>query len=272
MNINQDNFSYSILLSINEGKSKWSWFRLKYKGYNIIVSAKHVLFDEKEKLYGENLTITCHSSPLWEGHLIFWIDLREAKIYSSKSSDICIVLFGKNECADPNQIPLKYDKNNHKRPASLELEDYITVIEQTWTNLVSVDIEATRNLKEIGIANEVYLMGYPTSLWLANNSYFDYTKPLIRKGIISGINSKEQTFIIDCPSYQGNSGGPVIEHWEDWYFRVIGLVSKYIPFETTWYNNRERWIKHTEVENSGFSVCIPFDKIIELIEDNIDNF
>ncbi len=269
MIIHQDNFSYSILLSIDEGKSKGSGFRLKYKGYNFIVSAKHVFYDDGGELYGDRLIATCPSSPLGQGQLVLQIDLSDAKIYFSNSADVCILLIGENKNLDEPTKPLKYETEDHKRPANLILEEYVTPIEQTATHITSVDIEATRNLNEIVIANDVYLMGYPTSLGLTRSKYFDITKPLIRKGIISGINKKEETFIIDCPSYQGNSGGPIVERGEDGYYRVIGIVSQYIPYETTWYNNREK-IENVEIANSGFSVCVPFDKITELIESKIN--
>ncbi|RIJ42486.1 S1 family peptidase [Pontibacter oryzae] len=269
MKINNDNFAYSILLTINEGKSKGSGFRLKYKGYNLLVSAKHVFFDDKNELYGDLLIANC-PSPLDDGKVVLQINLLDAKIFYSKTADVCIILLGKNKDLKTNNPPLKKDKSKHKRPAELVLEDYIYVIEQTASRITSVDIEATRNLDKIGIANDVYLMGYPTSLGIRQSKYFDAYKPLIRKGIVSGINKNENTFIIDCPSYQGNSGGPIVEHGEDGYFRVIGLVSHYIPYETTWYNNRER-IQHVDISNSGFSVCVPFDKITELIETNINS-
>ena len=267
--IHQDNFSYSVLLSIDGGKSKGSGFRLKYKGFNFLISAKHVFYDEQNKLYGDTLVANCPSSPLGQGHFIIQVDLTTAKIFHSSTADVCVLLLGKNHHVDQPSGHLKHETGDHKRPASLELEKYVEVVEKTAVHITSLDFEATRNLNEIGIANDVYLMGYPTSLGLTQSRYFDITKPLIRKGIISGINTNEGTFIIDCPSYQGNSGGPIVEQGEDGYFRVIGLVSQYIPYETTWYNNRER-IKNVEVANSGFSVCVPFDKISELIEANLN--
>ncbi|MVM33602.1 hypothetical protein GO755_26425 [Spirosoma sp. HMF4905] len=270
MKIHQDNFSYSILLSIDRGKSKGSGFRLKYKGFNFLISAKHVFYNEDDKLYGDTLIATCPSSPLGNGTITFEIDLTAAKIFKSANSDVCIILLGKNQHLSEPAGHLKLETGNYKRPATLELEPSVSVLEQSAKHITSLDIEATRNLAEIGIANEVYLMGYPTSLGLTHSKYFDITRPLIRKGIISGVNMKEGTFIIDCPSYQGNSGGPIIEQGEDGYFRVIGLVSQYIPYETIWYNNRER-IKNVEIANSGFSVCVPFDKITELIEQHINS-
>lgn len=146
----------------------------------------------------------------------------------------------------------------------LKAKDYIEPI-LLGKSGVSVDREATRSINDIQIANDVYLMGYPISLGIQKNSFFDYTKPLLRKGIIAGINLKENNFIIDCPAYPGNSGGPIIEDSEDEYFRVIGLVSKYIPYEIKWYNIREKII-NTELANFGYSVCVPMNAVFELLD------
>lgn len=268
--IHSDNFSYSILLSIGAGRSTGSGFRLKYKEFNFLISAKHVFFNDSEDLYGDTLIATCPSSPIGNGLFIFEVDLRNAIVFKSSASDVCAILLGRNQPLTQSNVPLKEETAEHKRPTELHLETYINVIEKSAIHITSVDMEATKNLNDIEIANEVYLMGYPTSLGIKANEYFDVSTPLIRKGIISGINKAKETFIIDCPSYNGNSGGPIIEHGKDGYFYVIGFVSQYIPYETTWYNNRER-IKNVEVANSGFSVCVPFDRIIELIESNIPN-
>lgn len=110
-------------------------------------------------------------------------------------------------------------------------------------------------------------MGYPTSLGMRRDVYFDGSKPLLRKGIIAGKNTKNNSFIIDCPAYFGNSGGPIVEYGEDELYRVIGIVSMYIPFETKWYSNRDR-IENIELSNSGYTVCLPIDLVFKIIDNN----
>ncbi|MDQ3102111.1 MAG: serine protease, partial [Bacteroidota bacterium] len=148
------------------------------------------------------------------------------------------------------------------------LEQNAAIIQEGTVNPIAIRDTNTRNLGEIGIANDVYLVGFPTSLIFQNSKHFDPGKPLLRKGIIAGINSSDQTFIIDCSAYYGNSGGPVIESCEDGELRVIGIVSRYIPFVIEWRNNRESSVSHAEYLNSGYSVCIPMDPVIGLISAN----
>lgn len=102
---------------------------------------------------------------------------------------------------------------------------------------------------------------------MRHNQYYDFSKPLVRKGIIAGIDETKSTFVIDCAAYPGNSGGPVVEHCEDGFFRVTGVVSKYIPFETKWHSNRGDVI-NTDVSNSGYTVCVSMDAVQSMLSDD----
>jgi S1-C subfamily serine protease len=262
-----DNLGYAVLLSINEGKSLGSGFRLKANGQNYLVTAKHVLFDRHNQLYGETLIVTCHSSNRGAiSPLIMQVDLSNAKIITSNKSDVAAVLLGRNEPIDghDHKTSLNKLKVNQKRPTKLVGEKYVSLIEQGSGEAVSVDAEALGKLSLVSITNDVYLLGYPTSLGMQHSQYYDFTKPLVRKGIVAGIDETKSTFVIDCPAYPGNSGGPVVEHCEDGYFRVTGVVSKYIPYETKWHSNRGD-IVNTDVSNSGYTVCVSVDVVLSIL-------
>lgn len=262
----QDNLGYAVLLSLNNGTSFGSGFRLKYKDANFLITARHVLYDEQFQLRSNFLVVTCQSSRATDlDPLILEIELGKAKITFSHTNDVAAILIGKNQKIYEHGIPLKEDPNKHKRPTTLQTEKYINVTAKGNKFIISVDSEATRNLSEIIIGNDIYLLGYPMSLGLKQERFFDYTKPLLRKGVLAGTYPKENTFIIDCPAYFGNSGGPIIEHCEDDYFRVIGLVSRYIPYVVEWKNTRE-FISNKEYTNSGYSVCVPMDAVFSLID------
>ena len=82
--------------------------------------------------------------------------------------------------------------------------------------------------------------------------------------------SKTKTIILDCPVYGGNSGGPVIQLFRsnngvDEY-KIIGVVSHYIPYVQEWVNSRDKLI-HKEYLNSGYSVITSFDPVLELIQE-----
>lgn len=265
-----DNLYYSVLLSLDEGKSYGSGFRLKYKDYNYLVTARHVLFNENYELRAKNLIMTCQNANDTDKPVIFGIDLEEAFCKYDKVNDAAIIRLGKFKKLYDKETPLKKDTATHKRPTVLTLESYLSEISMPINpRLVSLDKEATRGINEIRIGNDVFLMGYPTSLGMKRNEDFDSSKPLLRKGIIAGVHKNNNTFIIDCPTYFGNSGGPIVEYGEDDYYRIIGIVSKYIPFVTKWYSSREH-ITNTELTNSGYTVCVPIQAIFDLIDKQIE--
>jgi hypothetical protein len=106
---------------------------------------------------------------------------------------------------------------------------------------------------------------YPSSIGLANIPQVDYKRPLLRKGIVAGKNSKLRTLITDCEIFPGNSGGPVIEverYFAQSNFRVIGLIIQFVPFD----NARIPGLTRTTLLNSGYSVVTPMDFVIELIK------
>lgn len=126
---------------------------------------------------------------------------------------------------------------------------------------------------DLGVGSDIFVHGYP-SIGTPNDLEFDNEKPLIRKGIISAFNDKNQTIIIDCPVNFGNSGGPVIQAEIDYsiaggevHYRVIGIVVRIIPFmkEKTQnlYTGEPRI---TDIENTGLSVVVPMDRVLELVD------
>ena len=240
-----ENLTYTTLLSLDEGKSTASGFFFQFDGVDYLVTAKHVLY--------ENITLRCKSILVSSQNYIgtiqntrmFEIDAVQAEIISSPQDDIAIIPFGNLEKS--------------------QLNDHITIIQEGTITPKSISDKSIRLLEEIKIANDVFLVGFPTSLIFQNSKHFDPGKPLLRKGIVAGINSLDNTFIIDCSAYYGNSGGPIIELGEDNTLRLIGVVSRYIPFVIEWRNNRERSVTHNEFSNSGYSVCVPIDAITILI-------
>lgn len=262
----EDNLYYSVLLSLDEGKSYGSGFRLKYKDCNYLVTARHVLFNENFELRASNLIMTCQNANNIDEPVMLGIDLKNAHCKFDRINDVAVIKLGTFKKLYTKETPLKGNTEEHKRPTALYGESYLSEISMpSNVRLVSLDIEATRGIDEIRIGNDVYLMGYPTSLGMKRNDDFDSSKPLLRKGIISGIHKNKNTFIIDCPTYFGNSGGPIVEYAEDGYYRIIGIVSKYIPFVTEWYSSREH-IKNTELTNSGYTVCVPIQAAFDLID------
>jgi hypothetical protein len=143
------------------------------------------------------------------------------------------------------------------------------VIRASVGNQSNVMVEDT-NLKKFNdvlISNEVFILGYPSSLSFNNDPQIEYKRPLLRKGIVAGKNLIKETIILDCPVYFGNSGGIVIQVDEIGNgvrkFNIIGVVSQYIPFVER-LKSLQLGYENVSFENSGYSVAVPTDTILEL--------
>jgi len=92
----------------------------------------------------------------------------------------------------------------------------------------------------------------------------------LRKGIVAGKNLDTKTFLLDCPAYPGNSGGPIIAVGKDdngfESRRIIGIVTQYIPYLEPQLNQSMQF-KEFDLSNSGLSVGIPIESIDEIIEE-----
>ncbi|WP_299289532.1 serine protease [uncultured Mucilaginibacter sp.] len=240
-----DNLTYTTLLSLDQGKSSGSGFLLNFNGLDYLITARHVLFDEDNIRCNTLLVSSQNYGDKNEDARMFELDMLKATVLNSKSEDVAAILFGSLEKG--------------------EFEEYISIAQEGKSQTLSIKQDATILLNKIKIANDVYLVGFPTSLIFQNSNHFDPGKPLLRKGIVGGINFEDKNFIIDCSAYYGNSGGPIIELSEENKLVVIGFVSRYIPFVIEWRNNREISVTHAEYLNSGYSVCIPMDAIFKLI-------
>jgi hypothetical protein len=125
-----------------------------------------------------------------------------------------------------------------------------------------------KRLRELTLGSDTISFGYPSSIGLQEMPQIDQNMPLLRKGIIAGINKQQGTLIVDSAVYGGDSGGPVTFRETDnitfcrWY--VIGLQSQWVPFRDVWQNARFGYTNQTWL-NSGYSVVEPMDEILDMI-------
>lgn len=123
----------------------------------------------------------------------------------------------------------------------------------------------------VNVGNEIYIVGFPTSLNLPPHYIFD--RPLLRRGILAARYRSTNTLIIDCPSFPGNSGGPVFQTLEGPIynnrrldgFLVIGIVVAVLPYHDLWQNVRYRGYVNIDLANSGYSIVEPIQKALDLI-------
>jgi len=143
----------------------------------------------------------------------------------------------------------------------------VTLVDKAPSGLLCAGIEAVKLFKDVLVANTVYVFGYPVSIGLKEIPQIDYERPLLRKGIVAGTNPELNTIILDCPVYPGNSGGPVVQEESEpprLSFNVIGVVSQFVPMVEKWSKSPYGY-ENIEFTNSGYSVAVPMDPVLELI-------
>ena len=109
------------------------------------------------------------------------------------------------------------------------------------------------------VGREAFVIGYPESL-LSNE--LDFRRPLVRSGIIAGKNHVTKMFFTDCAVFYGNSGAPVLQtrgRIHEVAGVAIALVMDFVKIidsagATQYYPG-----------NSGYSVVVPMDFVMELI-------
>ena len=144
----------------------------------------------------------------------------------------------------------------------------VQAIQRTQKGPVVVYSGYTRKLNEILTANDVYVFGYPSSVGIQQFPQIDYNSPLLRKGIVAGINDARKTIILDCLTFHGNSGGPVLQVSRTGlvtHFDVIGVISQYIPTTEKWVNATLNY-GYLQLHNSGYTIAEPMDAVLELVD------
>jgi V8-like Glu-specific endopeptidase len=250
-------FTVSVVLE----NSKGSGFFFCYKGNMYVVTARHVLFREKEGSFNLYANAACIKAPDTKGKdadpAIFENLLNDNNTYYNKTYDVGLIHLG------------SYRLKNNKTLLQASYREE-TIQTQLPTNMAQFYGEYSAvSLNDVHVGTDIFIAGYPTSLGITQYmDFFDHDRPVVRKGIVSHVNYKKQHIIIDCFVFPGNSGGPVIQatNDEDLKHTLIGLVSRYIPYRQIHVIPVEN-ITNINYVNSGYALIVSMDHILESMID-----
>jgi V8-like Glu-specific endopeptidase len=256
---NIPNIHLALASLISIGKSSGTGFIFRTDTFAYLVTARHVLYQDDGKLRNPEIEVCTPTTNLHDDSTFnYQIDLSIATHIFHKKNDVAII-----KIAEVSNIR----REGEEGLVRLTYSKGITRTNQGYSKPTLCRIDKISLLNDVQISGDIYVSGYPTSLGIETNKQFDNTKPLLRKGIVANVYKETQTIILDCPVYGGNSGGPVIQVLEidgKKKYRVIGVVSQFIPFVQRWKNERDR-ITNLEYLNSGYSVATSFDIVIEMV-------
>jgi S1-C subfamily serine protease len=251
-----DNLAYPVLITIKNGTG--SGFYVNNNNTAIyLVTAKHVLFDlTTGKLLDTTVEMLSYSKDLSDTTPnSFTVDtavLGVNNIITHPSQDIALLKIASVKSLSVNNV------NQYE----MFVLPGVTKHTSAKAGILSVARDTIKTFNEVLTGNEVIVLGYPTSLGLQTMPQIDSHRPLLRKGIVAGLNPQTRSIILDCPVYFGNSGGPVIEvdpEVSGHRFRIIGVINQYVPYAD---GGKTFFI----MANSGYSVATPMDYVLELIK------
>lgn len=222
-------------------------------GHDIfLVTAKHVILNSTNCIQSATANLKAYTEDqLPHDYWSFNLDLNQlsqaGNLRFDQYKDVCVIRTHVNELLVPG----------------------VTQIRATSKPCLCVAFESsTKSISAVEVSNDVFIFGYPVSIGIKSNPYmtqFSMDTPLLRKGIVAGIAHNNNTIILDCPVYKGNSGGPVIELTQDGDWKLIGIISQFVPVEDTWRNDSFGLV-NIQWSNSGYSIAEPFDSIQSIIK------
>lgn len=219
-----------------------------------IITAKHVIYDPMTnfKKLNSNIIDVFFYAHDFKGDSANLIQINLNNLDTNFSlrtdsiHDICVVIIGKSEKSGAVTYYNGVSRFGYR------------------ANYTTLPLDNGRIAKksEIFLGEDIFIVGFPKSLGLKQNPQFDYDKPLLKRGAIAGMSTKFSNFIIDCPVYHGNSGGPVFlerKDFEKYSIKLIGLVSEFIPLFTNTVKNDD-----LTVETSNYAVIVPIEYALNL--------
>lgn len=260
--IPENNLAYPVLIKMDKNSCGSGFFLSSNQSF-YLVTAKHVFLNpgSKELLCDKEFVITAYSqdpsikTPM---QIVVQWDLVKTNFKAHTTADVVIIKLG----------TIKVDPLTSEQKVFFFPGVKIAILPK-GASIVWVDEKVFKKYEEVFISNEIFVLGYPVSIGQKGYEQIDINKPLIRHGIVAGKNENKRTIILDSPVYFGNSGGLVIEvditTNGERRFLPIGIVSEYVPFVEELYSLQHKEITSINRTNSGYSVAVPIDVILDLI-------
>ena len=257
-----DNLAYPVLIEIPLGDGlvdSGSGFYLNTATSTYLVTARHVLFDDKGKLLGPKMTLLSYPvDPNDQGLNVLSIDLAALSstgdVIPSQTEDVAVVRIFTFQTAQSTAEQLKH--------AAMSPLPGVTGVKVAPSGFIVTPISIIKKYADVLVGNDIVVYGYPTSIGLKQIPQLDPNRPLLRQGIVAGLNPAAQTIVNDCFIYPGNSGGPVVELDRtpfQTFFKLIGVVIQYVPFAK---GNQALFT----LDNSGYAIVAPMDGVLALLK------
>lgn len=210
----EDNLAYPVQVLVEGGGGTGFFVRRERELF--LVTARHVLVNpQTEQLWARETTLRALSKDIKETavtviHLNAGQLLDERQIRTDAVRDVAVLRLVTLTSDGMNTTPGVVVTDRAKGGIIVAAFDYLT-------RYTAVDV-----------SSQIFMLGYP-SIGITGAAQIDRTRPLVRSGIVAGLNSALKTIIIDAPVNHGNSGGPVVQVSRTNRLRIIGIATQFVP-------------------------------------------
>jgi S1-C subfamily serine protease len=255
----EDNLAYPVQVLVQGGGG--SGFFVRRDRDLFLVTARHVLVNPQTgQLWSREATLRALSKDLKETAVTV-IHLNTAQLQDERQlrtdslRDVAVVRLGTLKVDAVNTTPGVVITDTSKGGIIVAPFDYLT------------------RYADVDVSSQIFMLGYP-SICVSGAAQIDTARPLVRGGIVAGVNAALQTIIIDAPVNHGNSGGPVVQLSRTNRLRIIGIATQFVPVPEDVLPLNPGTASDPPAPsprtllalgNSGYGVVASADAIIELI-------
>jgi hypothetical protein len=248
-----DNLAYPVLVDL--GTTTATGFFVRSERHLFLVTASHVFFDRTRTTLKRPSAVTeaLSTDPSEAAKNINKLDLvklrKNGDLRASADGDVVVIRMA--ALAQP--------------VGELEPVAVVSILSQPKGNIVAARLRTLARFSDVRVSNTVVVFGYPITIGLPASPQIDFSRPLLRSGIVAGINAPHKTIILDVPVNPGNSGGPVLQLPPDsapgGALRIIGVVTEFVPILQDTIPPGPQKV----ATNSGYAVAASMDSVLDLI-------
>jgi S1-C subfamily serine protease len=255
----EDNLAYPVQIVVTGGGGTGFFVRKNRDVF--LVTARHVLFDQRTgQLHSHEATLRALSKDPQETAVtvirVNAAQLQEAtEIRTDELRDVAVARIA----------TLARD--------GLNTTAGVVFVEKSKGAMIVAPFAYLARYDGVNISSQIFMFGYP-SIGLSDAPQIDNARPLVRGGIVAGLNAALKTIIIDAPVNHGNSGGPVVQLSATNKLRIIGIATQYVPVSEDVLplspqdapdSGPPASPARVTLGNSGYGVVASADSIIDLI-------
>ena len=245
----EDNLAYPVQIVVPGGGGTGFFVRRNREVF--LVTAMHVLFDLRTgQLQSREATLRALSKDVRETAVTV-IRVNAAQLQEARQ----IRTDALRDVAVARVATLTRD--------GLDTTPGVEFVEKSKGAMIVAPFEYLSRYEGVNISSQIFMFGYP-SVGLSDAPQIDPSRPLVRGGIVAGLNPTLKTIIIDAPVNHGNSGGPVVQLSTTNKLRIIGIATQYVPVPEDVLPLTPKGSVVT-LGNSGYGVVASADSIIDLI-------